>query len=108
VADLKGELDSLKIDRSRPPRSPWRRPLLLLVPAAVILLVLYGLQARQTLSTPEIETVTVAVSRDVAPSAGTPILSSPRCPLRPAAPRGGLFPALRGARLPIATALREA
>ena len=76
MADLKGELDSLKIDRSRPPRSPWRRPLLLLVPAALILLVLYGLQARQTLSTPEIETVTVAVSRDVAPSAGTPILTA--------------------------------
>jgi len=76
VADLKGELDSLKIDRSRPPRSPWRWPLLLLVPTALVLLALYGLQARRTLSTPEIETVTVAVSRDVAPSAGTPILTA--------------------------------
>jgi len=76
VADLKGELDSLKIDRTRPPRSPWRWPLLLLVPTALVLLVLYGLQARRTLSAPEIETVTVAVSRDVAPSAGTPILTA--------------------------------
>ena len=76
MADLKGELATLKIDRSRPERSAWRWPLMLLVPTALVLLVLYGLQARRALSATEIETVTVAVSRDVEPSAGTPILTA--------------------------------
>jgi len=76
VADLKGELATLKIDRSRPKRSPWRWPLLLLLPVVAALAVLYGLRVRQALSAPEIETVTVAVSRDVQPSAGTPILTA--------------------------------
>ncbi len=76
MADLKGELATLKIDRSRPKRSPWRWPLLLLLPVVVGLVGLYGLRARQALSAPEIETVTVAVSRDVQPSAGTPILTA--------------------------------
>jgi HlyD family secretion protein len=76
VADLKGELATLKIDRTRPKRSAWRWPLLLLVPALLALAVFYGLRVRQTLSAPEIETVTVAVSRDVEPSAGTPILTA--------------------------------
>jgi len=76
LADLKGELATLKIDRSRPERSAWRWPLMLLVPTALVLLVLYGLQARRALSATEIETVTVAVSRDVEPSAGTPILTA--------------------------------
>jgi RND family efflux transporter MFP subunit len=76
VADLKGELATLKIDRSRPRRSPWRWPLLLLLPVMVVLAVLYGLRVRQALTAPEVETVTVAVSRDVQPSAGTPILTA--------------------------------
>jgi len=76
VADLKGELATLKIDRSRPKRSPWRWPLLLLLPVVVGLVALYALRARQALSAPEIETVTAAVSRDVQPSAGTPILTA--------------------------------
>jgi RND family efflux transporter MFP subunit len=76
VADLKGELATLKIDRSRPKRSPWRWPLLLLLPVVVALLALYALRARQTLSAPEVETVAAAVSRDVQPSAGTPILTA--------------------------------
>ncbi len=76
MADLKGELATLKIDRSRPERSAWRWTLLLLVPTALVLLVLYGLQVRRALSAPEIETVTVAVRRDVEPSAGTPILTA--------------------------------
>ncbi len=76
MADLKGELATLKIDRSRPKRSPWRWPLLLLLPVVVGLVALYALRARQALSAPEIETVTVAVSRDVQPSAGTPILTA--------------------------------
>jgi RND family efflux transporter MFP subunit len=76
VTDLKGELASLKIDRTRRKSSPWRWPLLLLVPAALVLLVLYGLRARQAYSAVEVETTTVGVSRDVVPSAGTPILTA--------------------------------
>jgi len=49
---------------------------MLLVPAALVLLVLYGLRARQAFSAIEVETTTVALSRDVAPSAGTPILTA--------------------------------
>jgi RND family efflux transporter MFP subunit len=76
VADLKGELATLKIDRTRSQRSVWRWPLLLLLPVVLVLLALYGLRARQALSAPEIETVTATVSRDVQPSAGTPILTA--------------------------------
>jgi RND family efflux transporter MFP subunit len=76
VTDLKGELASLKIDRNKKAASPWRWPLILMTPAAIGILVLYGLRARQALSAVEVETVTVAVSRDVAPSAGTPILTA--------------------------------
>ena len=76
MADLKGELATLKIDRSRPERSAWRWPLLLLVPVVLALLALYGLRAGQALSAPEVETVTAVASRDVEPSAGTPILTA--------------------------------
>jgi len=76
VTDLKGELASLKIDRSRASASPWRWPLLLLLPVVLVLLVLYGLRARQAFSATEVETTTVAVSRQVEASAGTPILTA--------------------------------
>jgi len=76
VTDLKGELASLKIDRSRRGAHPWRWPLLLLTPAVIGILALYGLRARQAFSATEVETVTVAVSLDVQPSAGTPILTA--------------------------------
>ena len=76
MTDLKGELASLKIDRSRRPGSPWRWPLLLLLPVAVVLIGLYALRAQQAFSPAEVETTTVAVSRDVQPSAGTPILTA--------------------------------
>jgi RND family efflux transporter MFP subunit len=76
VTDLKGELASLKIDRNRKSASPWRWPLLLLTPAAIGILALYGLRARQAFSATEVETVSVTVSRDVEPSAGTPILTA--------------------------------
>jgi len=76
VADLKGELASLKIDRTRRKASAWRWPLMLLVPALVILAGLYALRARQAFSAPLVDTATVAVSREVAPSAGTPILTA--------------------------------
>jgi RND family efflux transporter MFP subunit len=76
VTDLKGELASLKIDRTRSGASPWRWPLLLLLPVVAGLLVLYGLRARQAFSAVEVETTTVAVSRQVEASAGTPILTA--------------------------------
>ncbi len=76
MTDLKGELASLKIDRDKKTASPWRWPLLLMLPAAIAILVLYGMRARQAFSAVEVETVTVAVSRDAAPSAGTPILTA--------------------------------
>jgi RND family efflux transporter MFP subunit len=76
VTDLKGELASLKIDRSRRSASVWRWPLFLLLPAAIAILALYALRARQAFSATEVETTTVAVSRDVEPSAGTPILTA--------------------------------
>ena len=76
MTDLKGELASLKIDRTKKASSPYRWPLLLMAPAVIGLLVIYGLRARQAFSATEVETLTVAVSRDVAPSAGTPILTA--------------------------------
>ena len=76
VTDLKGELASLKIDRSRKRTSPWRWPLLLLLPVVVVLLGLYALRAQQAFSATEVETTTAGVSRDVEPSAGTPILTA--------------------------------
>ena len=76
MTDLKGELASLKIDRTRSGASPWRWPLLLLLPVVAVLLVLYGLRARQAFSAIEVETTTVAVSRNVEASAGTPILTA--------------------------------
>ncbi len=76
MTDLKGELASLKIDRGRRRSSPWRWPLLLLLPVAVVLLALYALRAQQAFSATEVETTTAAVSRDVEPSAGTPILTA--------------------------------
>ena len=76
MSDLKGELASLRIDRSRPRSSPWRWPLLLLLPVVAVLGVLYLLRARQAFSAPEVETVTAAVTTDSEPSAGTPILTA--------------------------------
>ena len=73
MTDLKGELASLKIDRTRSGASPWRWPLFLLLPVVAVLLVLYGLRARQAFSAIEVETTTAAVSRNVEASAGTPI-----------------------------------
>jgi len=76
VTDLKGELATLKIDRTRRKTSAWRWPLLLLLPVVVFLIGLYALRAQQAFSATEVETTTVGVSRDVTPSAGTPILTA--------------------------------
>ncbi len=76
MADLKGELASLKIDRTRRGSSPWRWPLILLVPVVLVLGALYALRAQQAFSAPLVDTTTASVSREVAPSAGTPILTA--------------------------------
>ncbi len=76
MADLKGELATLKIDRTHKRSNPWRWPLFLLVPVLVVLLGLYAMRAQQAFSAAEVETATAAVSRDVQPSAGTPILTA--------------------------------
>jgi len=77
VNDLKGDLASLKIDRDRPPRSPWRWPLLLLAPAVLGLLALYALRARQAFAGVEVQAVTPTVQKkDHAGPAGSPILTA--------------------------------
>ena len=76
MADLRGELATLKIDRTRKRSNPWRWPLFLLVPVLVVLLGLYAMRAQQAFSATEVETAIAAVSRDVQPSAGTPILTA--------------------------------
>jgi HlyD family secretion protein len=76
VADLKGDLASLKIDRERPAVSPWRWPLLLFIPAILGLGVLYAFRARQALSAPEVETVRPTVVRSGEASPGAPVLTA--------------------------------
>src|SRR5260221_9462258 len=76
VTDLKGDLASLKIDRTSPAHSPWRWPLLLFIPVILALGVVYAFRARQAFSAPELETATAAVSRSAEVSAGTPILTA--------------------------------
>ncbi len=76
MTDLKGELASLKIDRRPTRTSAWRWPLLLLIPAVLVLLGLYAWRAQQAFSATEVATTTASVSRDEAPSAGTPVLTA--------------------------------
>jgi HlyD family secretion protein len=77
VNDLKGDLASLKIDRDKPAKNPWRWPLLLFAPAILGLLALYGLRARQAFSGVEVRTVEAAVQRaEQAGAAGSPILTA--------------------------------
>jgi RND family efflux transporter MFP subunit len=61
LSDLKGELASLRIDRDRPARSPWRWPLLFFVPVILVLGGLYALRAISAARAPEVETVRAAV-----------------------------------------------
>jgi RND family efflux transporter MFP subunit len=76
VTDLRGELASLKIDRARGEPRLWRWPLLLLLPAVLLIAGMYALRARQAFSAPEVETVTAAVGAVAERSAGTPILTA--------------------------------
>src|SRR5687768_344514 len=61
LSDLKGELASLRIDRERPARSPWRWPLLFFVPVLAVLAGLYILKAVSASRGPEVETVRATV-----------------------------------------------
>jgi RND family efflux transporter MFP subunit len=76
VTDLKGELASLKIDRQPQAASPWRWPLLLLIPALLLVVIVYAMRIKTALAAPEIETVTAAVMRPSEAAAGTPILTA--------------------------------
>jgi HlyD family secretion protein len=77
VTDLKTDLASLRIDDTHPARSPWRWPLLLLLPVVVLLAVLYGLRARAAFSAVEVEIGQTGVSAPQAPGQpGAPVLTA--------------------------------
>jgi HlyD family secretion protein len=77
VTDLKGELASLKIDRAQQASSPWRWPLLLFIPALLLIGGLYALKAKQAFSAPEVATTTAVVTRaGNGGSEGAPLLTA--------------------------------
>src|SRR3954468_4770295 len=77
VTDLKGDLASLRIDREQPARSPWRWPLLLLVPVVVALGALYALRARDAMRAVPVETAPVTLTGGGgSASAGSPVLAA--------------------------------
>lgn len=76
MEETKDQLASLRIDRDRPARSPWRWPLLLLLPGLLLIAGLYVLWARTALSGTEVETVRASVVRPAQAAAGAPLLTS--------------------------------
>jgi RND family efflux transporter MFP subunit len=76
LEETKDQLASLRIDRDRPARSPWRWPLLLLLPGLLLIAGLYLLWARTALSGAEVETVRASLARPAEAAAGTPLLTS--------------------------------
>jgi HlyD family secretion protein len=76
VTDLKGELASLKIDRQTQVANPWRWPLLLLIPALLLVVTIYALRLKTALAAVEVQTMTVAVAKPSDAAAGTPILTA--------------------------------
>jgi RND family efflux transporter MFP subunit len=76
LSNLKGELASLRIDRERPARKPWRWPLLLLLPVVAGLLGLYVLRAVSAARGPEVETVRAAMAQTGGAAPGTAILTA--------------------------------
>jgi HlyD family secretion protein len=77
MTDLNSELASLRIDRDRPGGSPWgKRALLLMLPVALLLGVLYFLRVRQALSVVEVTTVKASISQPGAPSVGSAVLTA--------------------------------
>src|SRR5438552_12546177 len=77
LSDLKGDLASLRIDREQPARSPWRWPLILLVPVVVVLGALYAVRARDALRAATVETAPATLtSAGGAAAAGSPVLAA--------------------------------
>jgi len=76
VSDLKGDLASLRIDRDPPRRSPWRWPLLLLVPALLVVAGLWALRARQALAGVEVSVVQASVVAAGAPGTTPALLTA--------------------------------
>jgi len=76
LSDLKGELASLRIDRERPARSPWRWPLLFFVPVLAVLLGLYILRAVSASRGAEVETVRATVVQAGGSAPGSAILTA--------------------------------
>jgi RND family efflux transporter MFP subunit len=77
MSDLRGDLASLKIDRDKPRKNPWRLPLLLFAPAILGLLALYALRARQAFAGIEVAAVQATVQKQQqAGPAGSPILTA--------------------------------
>jgi HlyD family secretion protein len=77
MTDLNSELASLRIDRDRPSGSPWgKRALLLMLPVALVLGVLYFLRVRQALSVVEVATVKASISQPGTPSVGSAVLTA--------------------------------
>jgi RND family efflux transporter MFP subunit len=77
VTDFKDDLASLKIDRSQPQRSPWRWPLIFLIPLALGLATLYFVRIRAALAAVEVQTVqATSVAPGQKTAAGAPILTA--------------------------------
>jgi RND family efflux transporter MFP subunit len=76
LSDLKGELASLRIDRERPARSPWRWPLFFFVPVLLVLGTLYVMRAVSASRGPEVETVRATVTQTGGSSPGSAILTA--------------------------------
>src|SRR6187431_3168756 len=76
LSDLKGELASLRIDRDQTAKSPWRWPLLLLIPVLLVLGGLYAFRARDAFRAVTVETANATLTGGGGVSAGTPILAA--------------------------------
>jgi HlyD family secretion protein len=76
LADLKGDLASLRIERDRPASNPWRWPLVFFIPVVLGLLVLYGLRAREAYSAVEVQTVRPSISEAGQATSGSPVLTA--------------------------------
>jgi HlyD family secretion protein len=76
LEETKDELASLRIDRDRPVRSAWRKPLLFLLPGLLLIAGLYALRARAVWSGAVVETVRASLVRPREGGAGAPLLTS--------------------------------
>lgn len=62
MSELKNDLERLRIDRATRRHSPWRWPLLLLLPALVSIVALWGLRMRQAWGALDVQTARVTLS----------------------------------------------